>query len=163
MKCNRCPFVPSAGPEGDYDECPYWEHYGTVWKDGQDGCKLTRRQIEKNEDEYSDYLGIMGLEMGMQMDFEQLHISMDATLKHCLHMIGLDYLKHKPYKRHGKEFYKPYRNYWCGHDEGLEWFASMGLAEKEDGDKYPFYSLTRQGLDWVERRIGVVIRDVDND
>ena len=32
-------------------------------------------------------------------------------IEEAKHAIGLDYKK--PYHRHGKAFYKPYRNYFC--------------------------------------------------
>ena len=163
MKCCRCPFVPAQGPEGDADECGYWENFGTVWKDGQEGCRLTRRQIEKIEDQHADYLGMMGLEMGMEMDFKTMGISMDKVVSDCCHMIGLDGIRHKPYMRHGKKFFRPWRNYWCGREPGLEWMSSdaIGLAEKWQDweDRYPYYRLTRKGLEWLGRRIGIVIHD----
>ena len=72
--------------------------------------------------------------------------------------LGMD--NRKTYKRHGRKYYRPYRNYWCGEEPALEWFSKMGLAEKEQEEgKLPYYYLTRQGMDWLERRIGVVIRE----
>ena len=161
MKCCRCPFVPAQGPEGDADECGYWENFGTVWKDGQEGCRLTRRQIEKIEDQHADYLGMVGLEMGMEMDFKSLGIEMDKVVSDCQHMIGLDGIRHKPYIRHGKKYFRPWRNYWCGREPGLEWMSAdaIGLAEKWQDGKYSYYRLTREGLDWLGRQIGIVIHD----
>ena len=158
MKCEHCRFAPPVGAEGYQDECGYFEKYGTTWKDGQDGCTLHYKQLEKWDNEYSDYLGITGLEMGMKMDFEHHGISMEKTIEHCKHMLGMD--NRKTYKRHGREYYRPYRNYWCGEEPALEWFSKMGLAEKEQEEgKLPYYYLTRQGMDWLERRISVVIRE----
>lgn len=64
MKCENCRFAPVSDAEGFVDECGYFEQYGTTWKDGKEGCTLHWKTLQKNEDEYSDYLGKMGEEMG---------------------------------------------------------------------------------------------------
>ena len=160
MKCSRCRFAPGPNSEGYYeDDCPYFDEYGTTWKDGEEGCTQTYSHLKKLDDEYADYLGEMGLEMGMQMDFENHGISMEEVIDHCKHMLGMD--NRDTYRRHGKEFYKPYRNYWSGEEPGLEWMSSgvIGLAENlsKDPDS-PYYRLTKAGIKWLERRIGVTIR-----
>ena len=77
--------------------------------------------------------------------------------KHC---IGLD--KKKPYTRHGKKFYKPYRNYYACNKTGKtceDWEAMMdaGYAQAEEADKLKYFRLTRVGLDWLGEKIGVTI------
>lgn len=161
MKCEYCRFAPPVGAEGYQDECGYFEKYGTIWKDGRDGCTLSYKQLEKLDDEYAESLGNMGLDMGMQMDFEHMGISLEKTIDHCKHMLGMDL--RKTYRRHGKEYYRPYRNYWYGNDPGLEWFSKMYLADKEQEEgKLPYYYLTEQGIRWLERRIGITIRPVED-
>lgn len=81
------------------------------------------------------------------------------------HTIGMD--SRNCYTRHGRKFYKPYRNYFAAWDGDKNWeqAVSEGLAVKEihpghDGERdTAFYSLTRKGLDWLGEHIGVVIRD----
>lgn len=161
MKCEYCRFAPPVGAEGYQDECGYFEKYGTTWKDGRDGCTLSYKQLEKWDDEYAESLCNMGLDMGMQMDFEHMGISLEKTIDHCKHMLGMDL--RKTYRRHGKEYYRPYRNYWYGNDPGLEWFSKMYLADKEQEEgKLPYYYLTEQGIRWLERRIGITIRPVED-
>jgi len=156
MKCKRCKFAPSVDAGGYQDECRYFEKYGTTWKDGQDGCTLHYKQLEKWDSEYTDSLGNMGLDM--EMDFEHHGISMKAVIDHCKHMLGMDL--QKCYHRNGKTFYRPYKNFWYGTEPGLEWFSHMGLATKtQDEGKLPCYHLTRHGMDWLERKIGVIIRE----
>ena len=166
MKCDFCPFAPPSGPEGA-DACPMFDEFGTVWKDGRDGCTLTYSHLKKLERERDNDYDIMGMEMGLEMDFEHHGLSMEKAVDHARHMIGLDNLRHKPYTRHGKQFYKPYRNHWAGFDAELDYMShdAFGLVEKHEAGKpyeMPFYYLTRQGLDWLGRQIGVTIRDPED-
>lgn len=161
MKCEFCRFQPPVGAEGYQDECGYFEKYGKVWKDGREGCTLTHAQLQKADEEYSEYLGNMGLDMGMADDFEHLGLSMERAIKVCKHMLGMD--NRKTYRRHGREFYKPYRNYFCGYQKELDYLAGgIGLAEKNPDGKYVYYSLTPAGIRWLERKIGIVIREVED-
>lgn len=166
MKCSRCPYAPSRSPEGDYDECMADPKYYTEWKDGEPGCTLTRRQLDKMDEEYSNYLGNMGDDMGIQMDFNNKGWKLDDALDDMKHMIGLGTLRHKPYKRHGKRFYKPYRNFWAGFNKYLDYFSGvLGLAEKQEPElsgRMPYYYLTRRGLDYLGRHIGVKIYDIED-
>ena len=165
MKCIKCPWNPPRSEAGDYEDCP-GTGKETTWKDGEDGCTLTRRQLEKMDEEYADFLGNMGDDMGIKMDFENKGWKMESALDDMRHMIGLDMLKHKPYRRHGRLFYKPYRNYWEGFNKYLEYFSGvLGLVEKQEPDpngKMPYYHLTRRGLDFLGRHINVTIHNVSD-
>lgn len=75
----------------------------------------------------------------------------------AMHVIGLDYKK--PYTRHGKKFYRPYRNRWAGKDTEFDWLADAGLMRKsvdETGEHY-WYWFTRNGLDWLGEQLGINI------
>lgn len=81
------------------------------------------------------------------------------------HTIGLD--SKKPYKRHGKLFYKPYRNYFttyreCG--DFLPWIGlmDMGYAEVHENHEIKLYifKLTRKGMDALGQVLGMKIYDV---
>lgn len=82
-------------------------------------------------------------------------------MKHC---IGMDYKK--PYKRHGKEFYKPYRNRYATyiHDEVWNGFVGKGFAGHEmvDEQQRTVFYLTRKGLDTLGDVIGVHIYDEED-
>ena len=86
---------------------------------------------------------------------ENLYIE-DA--KHC---IGLD--RKKPYIRHGKKFYRPYRNYYSTEKNHDGWDAMVlaGYAKRgeENGHGGYMYWLTRVGLDWLGEKLGVHIWD----
>lgn len=63
MRCDMCPLWPS----GD-DVCPGMDgEYGMVHKDGVCGCRHPWNWINKREQEYEEYIGIMGARMGKKM------------------------------------------------------------------------------------------------
>ena len=82
-------------------------------------------------------------------------------MEHC---IGLDYKK--PYKRHNKLFYKPYRNYFSSFEDDKVWQSLCvdGFAEHDkpkiicDASSCNYW-LTRKGLDFLGEIIGVHIYD----
>ena len=166
MHCEWCPLCPT---EKDDDECGYFEQYGKKYKDGQYGCTTPRNKIEKLDDEYSQYLGDMGLDMGIEIDFQHYEWSMEETIDMIKHMIGLDY--HKPYMRHDKLFYKPYRNYFSfnpkNDNKSFEYLSgeSIGILRRYEryGDNCGFicYSLTEIGRRWLSRSIGIMIKEPD--
>ena len=153
MRCDRCPL---SDPE---DVCPEAEgEYGIEHKDGALGCRHPRNWVKKRDDDYCECLGNMGTDMGVEMvlckDFEK-------AVKLCKHMIGFDHSK--PYKRHGKLFYKPYRNYFEAPPKGepiLEKLPTF-IIQKETRVKGVWYTLTKQGIEWLGRQINVTIKEED--
>ena len=78
------------------------------------------------------------------------------------HCIGLDYKK--PYKRHGRYFYRPYRNYYGAGGKDVEIWdvmveAGYAAAGKENSHGGRLYWLTREGLDWLGNILGIHIYD----
>lgn len=82
------------------------------------------------------------------------------------HAIGLDHKR--PYMRHGKTFYRPYRNYFTTHTKAYDYAVWMGLFDHG----YAAFSLpptmmpgstkfwlTRAGLDWLGETLGIHIYD----
>lgn len=98
----------------------------------------------------------------------------EHTITYCtlrqkvLHTIGLNsgHVGRRLYTRHGKKYYKPFRNYFYGNDADLDGLVDAGYMECREeishGKKIKTYWLTRIGLDWVEEQIGVHIYDEDN-
>lgn len=85
------------------------------------------------------------------------------SVRLAAHAIGLD--NRNPYIRHGKKFYKPYRNYFTAvwnQPNAKEWavLVTVGLAKmnRMENDHVIFW-LTRKGLDWLGEEIGVKIHD----
>lgn len=81
------------------------------------------------------------------------------------HAIGLGH--RKPYTRHGKLWYRPYRNHFAASagspDYGLwETMASAGYSRfRKCGDRALFW-LTREGLDWLGEKLGMHIYDEED-
>lgn len=81
------------------------------------------------------------------------------------HAIGMD--NRDTYIRHGKKFYKPYRNYFqtgieC-HDYHLwEKMVETGFAERTKKDEHgnAWYRITRSGMNWIEMIDKVHIHDL---
>lgn len=85
-------------------------------------------------------------------------MELSSTLcEKAMHVIGLDYKK--PYTRHGKKFYRPYRNYWAGEDKELNQLANTGLIRKsvDETRKYCLYCFTKAGLDWLGKQLNIKI------
>ena len=81
------------------------------------------------------------------------------------HAIGLVY--RKPYKRHGKRFYRPYRNYFAvsiGSSDYELWetMKSAGYAECRRSNDRAMFWLTRVGLDWLGEKLGMRIYDEED-
>lgn len=78
------------------------------------------------------------------------------------HCIGLDHKK--PYKRHGRHFYRPYRNYYDAGGNDVEVWGTMvaaGYAEEGKIDRYGgrMYWLTREGLYCLGEKLWIQILD----
>lgn len=82
--------------------------------------------------------------------------------KHCKHCVGLD--RKKPYIRHGKKFYRPYRNYYSTGKSFESWELMVQAKyakrneEKNQHEGYTYW-LTREGLDWLGEKLGIYIKD----
>jgi hypothetical protein len=87
----------------------------------------------------------------------------------ALHVIGLDGHA-RPYTRHGKKFYKPFRNYFDAPkagDKDLDRLAEAGYMDREithpgTDREGVWYSYNRTGLDWLGEQIGVHIYDEED-
>lgn len=84
----------------------------------------------------------------------------DKCIALASHAIGLD--DGKPYKRHGRMFYKSHRNYYDANIEDCEFWntlVSKGYAKAGRRDRYGgrMYRLTRSGLDWLGEKVDIQI------
>lgn len=86
----------------------------------------------------------------------------------ALHTIGLNsgHVGRRLYMRHGKKYYKPYRNYFCGNDNDLDKLVNAGYMEccieQAHGEKITTYWFNRVGLDWMGEQLGIYIYDEGN-
>lgn len=153
MRCDYCPLSSCE------DVCPEAENeYGIEHKDGVLGCRHPRNWIDKRDNEYSEYLGEMGTDMGIEMSLSEAEFNKAIEL--CKHMIGLD--RKNPYHRHGKSFYKPYRNYFQDTKDGNKVLDKLPnyIISRENGDMSTWYSLTSDGLRWLGRELKITIKEV---
>ena len=96
---------------------------------------------------------------------KNMHTKRKPYIDQAKHCIGLD--RKKSYIRHGKKFYRPYRNYFAtGRDyEVWEVMESAGYAKRGEQNQHGGYTfhLTRAGLDWLGKQLGIHIYDEGED
>ena len=155
MRCDCCPLTEYGEPCGAFDDI------GVVFPDGTIGCYTPANKIKRLDDERNEYYGTMGTDMGQEMHAQYCGVEISDIVAVCEHMIGLDY--QNPYHRHGKAFYKPYRNYYDAPPDGDKRLDAMLSHLISKSQKSPesgvMYKLTRQGMDWLGRMLGIVIYD----
>ena len=89
----------------------------------------------------------------------------ERYVKAMVHCIGLD--QKNPYKRHGKLFYKPYRNYFatgpnCDNVDIWLDLEKRGYAYHGFGNYRWTYSLNDWGIDALRMHLGITIyRELD--
>lgn len=89
--------------------------------------------------------------------------TMRQQILHCIGMV--DSCAHKPYTRHGKKFYRPWRNYFTTNQLDAEWdkLCEAGYAAHGNvSDSGVTYWMTRAGLDWLGEALEVHIYDESN-
>ncbi len=154
MRCDNCPLCPIA----EDDVCLETEgKYGIEHADGMLGCRHPRNWVEKMSREHDKCYGDMGTDMGIEMSYSKKDF--ELLLEECKHMVGID--RKKPYHRHGKAFYKPYRNYYSAPESGNRLLDKLPfyIISKEKGERYIWYKLTREGLDWLGRQLNITIKN----
>lgn len=155
MRCDCCPLCPLA----EDDICPESEgKYGLEHSDGMLGCKHPYSWVKKRDEEYTEYLGNMGTDMGIEMDLTKEELSL--AIERCKHMVGLNYKN--PYHRHGKAFYKPYRNYYEAPLNGNKVLDKLPdyIVEKTKGERSLWYRLTKSGMEWLGRQLKITIKEI---
>lgn len=153
MRCDCCPLCPIA----EDDMCPESEgKYGIEHADGMLGCRHPKNWAKKRDEEHTEYLSDMGTDKGVELCIseDELKIAVD----YCKHMVGLDY--ERPYQRHGKLFYKPYRNHWEAPANGNKILDKLPrfLVTREADEMGVLYALTVDGLKWLSRQLKITIK-----
>lgn len=150
MRCDLCPL---SNPE---DACPEADgEYGLEHKDGVCGCKHPWSWIKKRDEMHSKAIGEMGLDMGIEMDLSPEELG--RAIEICEHMVGLDYKR--PYHRHGKAFYRAYRNFYADGPEGNKILDKLPkeLFIVHRNELGATYYLTQVGFDWLGRQLHITI------
>lgn len=83
-----------------------------------------------------------------------------------LHTIGMDGIRHKPYTRHGKKFYRPWRNFFTTDVFDADWchLAAAGYAAHGPINKNwcTTYYITDTGREWLSHELGITIHPEQN-
>ena len=92
------------------------------------------------------------------------HITVCTMRQKALHTIGLNsgHVGRRLYTRHGKRYYKPFRNYFSGNDGDLDKLVEHGYMDMESSKvqgktDYRTYWFNRKGLDWMGEQLGIHI------
>ena len=91
--------------------------------------------------------------------------TMRQQVLHCIGMVDSGSQRHKPYRRHGRTFYRPWRNYFTASHRNPQWerLCKAGYAESgEYGKEGVCYWITRAGLDWLGTQLGMTIHDEED-
>jgi len=177
--CEECEYMSSTGGEYPETYCKLVSMDDPKVEDdnGYTGCRYnlrTLRKMERDRDEaeyrsllgYDDFVLVNGIDMTEQ-DGEKLR----KIIGVMMHAIGMwpEGLRHA-YKRHGRIYYRPYRNYFSttpkitGHWM-WERMQKAGHAEMRnswnDGNG-EIWSLTRRGLDWLGMKLDMKIYDEED-
>lgn len=82
---------------------------------------------------------------------------LELVIEICKHMVGLDYKR--PYHRHGKAFYRAYRNYYGDVPEGNRLLDKLPecLFTVHRDERRATYHLTKTGLEWLRRQLYITI------
>lgn len=153
MRCDCCPLCPIA----EDDACPESEgKYGIEHADGMLGCRHPKNWAKKRDEEHTEYLSDMGTDKGVELCISEDELK--KAVDYCKHMVGLDY--ERPYQRHGKLFYKPYRNHWEAPANGNKILDKLPrfLVTREADEMGVLYALTVDGLKWLSRQLKITIK-----
>lgn len=90
------------------------------------------------------------------------YCTMRQQVLHCIGMVDSCSYRHKPYRRHGKTFYRPWRNYFSTPSSSPMWdeLCEHGYADHGEINEHGVtYWITRKGLDWIGAQLGIIIHD----
>ena len=167
--CETCEFLAWEGYE-------YPESYCSVGVSEDDekfdedskgcGCRYNIRTLCKwhKENEYSEYVRSLGYDdffLMPTMDYtDENKAILEQHRELMRHAIGMD--SQRCYVRHGKKFYRPYRNYFGTSDQTPDYpywerMVDAGLARKKAVPNGINYYVTRRGMDWLGMYDGVTI------
>ena len=172
--CEECCFLGYSGYE-------YPESYCTVGVRDDDpkfdedsqgcGCRYNPRTLRKmqKENDHAEYLCSLGYDDYMLMPtMEYTEENKRILERHRIlvrYALGMD--NRKSYVRHGKRFYRPYRNYFYTTERTVDFpywerMVNANLAEKEESTKGINYFVTRRGMDWLGQHDGIIIHDEED-
>ena len=174
--CWECEYLHSTGGEYPESYCAIVSEDDPKFDDDGkgSGCHYNLRTLrklerERDEAEYRSLLGYDDFMLTNSIDMtEEDSRKLKQIIEVMMHTIGLwpEGQRHA-YKRHGRIFYRPYRNYFntkpgCGGYWMWERMQKAGHAEVYKSGQGEFWHLTRRGLDWLEMKLGMKIYDEED-
>lgn len=171
--CEECSYLSSTGGEYPEQYCRLVSEDDEKFDEDAKGCgchynlrTLKKMERQQDEAEYRSYLGYDDFMLTNSIAMtEEDNRKIQQIIKVMMHTIGLwpEGLRHA-YKRHGKIFYRPYRNYFntapgCGGYWMWERMEKSGHAEVDKSGPSEFWHLTRRGMDWLEMKLDMKIYD----
>lgn len=93
------------------------------------------------------------------------YCTMRQQVLHCIGMVDSCSQRHKPYRRHGKVYFRPWRNYFSTNAPDKQWeeLCQHGYADRNTvGDRGVTYWMTRAGLDWIGDQLEMTIYDEED-
>lgn len=169
MKCNNCQaYVRTSYEYGEY-ECYAGVSEEELIEDskGNCGCKYHWKTIRKRMHEHDKCYDI-SLADGQRIcnpdEYEKVfeRANDEKYINYAKHCVGLD--RHKPYKRNGKLYFKPYRNYYNTRYNDPVWsdLKWLGFAECDktywevkDENQTANYWLNEDGRKWLAEKLGI--------
>lgn len=169
MKCNRCPALRKTSYEyGEYD-CYAGVPEDDMYEDvkGDYGCKLHWKTIRKRVNEHDQNWNISiadGQRLCNPEKYSEVleRANQKKYVERASHCIGLD--RKFPYKRNGKLYYRPYRNYYNTKYNDPIWtdLKYLGFAECDkmyweikDGKELVNFWLNEDGRKWLADKLGI--------
>lgn len=172
--CENCGYLAVEGYE-------YPESYCSVGVQEDDpkfdedkigcGCHynirtLRKRKEENERAEYLHYLGYDDYSLMPTMEYTDENCKiLEEHRKLIRHALGMGH--RKTYTRHGKKFYRPYRNYFETNDRTADYpywerLVKAGLSTKKVYGDNIWYFVTRKGMDWLGQHDGIHIYDEED-
>lgn len=93
------------------------------------------------------------------------YCTMRQQVLHCIGMVDSGSQRHKPYRRHGRVFFRPWRNYFSCHKPDSRWeeLCAHGYADHGTVNEHGVtYWVTRKGLDWLGEQLEMTIYDEED-
>ena len=159
--CEECGFLWESGGEYSESYCAVGVQEDDPKFDEDDkgcGCRYNLRTLRKMQDrlDHLEYLRYLWCDDFMLMpSIEYTRENQEILERHrklMRHALGMD--GKKPYRRYGKLFYKPYRNYFDTSKDTCDYpywerLVKADLARKEVLEDGIRYKVTDRGIDWL--------------
>lgn len=169
MKCENCPAFRNTSYEYEEFECYAGVPEDELFEDakGKSGCKLHWKTIQKRMMDHDRCMSLSlaeGQKLCNPAKYAEVleRANQSLYMERAAHCVGLD--RNFPYKRNGKFYYRPYRNYYNTSYNDPVWsdLKYLGFAEcdkmhceiKDETERVNFW-LNEDGKKWLADKLGI--------